>query len=121
MDLQIFSLARAPSALPIWPLIYDDLGCPTAKRVARTLGMCRASTASGCLGSPMPSSRARKKSSVAMLFKPRETLRNQTQLDRFLRVMTIHIHPATPVFMRVARVLQGRLTGWSFRPAISRQ
>lgn len=39
MDLQLFSLDRAPKSLPIWPLILDDLGRPSAKRLARTLGV----------------------------------------------------------------------------------
>ena len=68
-----------------------------------------ASTASGCLGSTIASSRARKKSSPAMLIVPPKTPRNQTSLDSFLRVLTIRIHPAKPVFMRVAGVLPGRL------------
>ncbi len=37
MDLQLFSVERAPRHLPIWPMIVDDLGRPSAKRLAKAL------------------------------------------------------------------------------------
>lgn len=37
MDLQLFSLTRAPRELPPWELILDDLGRPDAKRIAKAL------------------------------------------------------------------------------------
>jgi len=39
MDLHPFSLQRAPSYLPNWQLILDDLGRPTAERIAKVLGI----------------------------------------------------------------------------------
>jgi hypothetical protein len=39
MELRLFSLDNAPAALPIWQTILDDLGCPPAHRIARTLGV----------------------------------------------------------------------------------
>jgi len=39
MELRLFSLDNAPLRLPIWQTILDDLGCPPAYRVARTLGV----------------------------------------------------------------------------------
>lgn len=37
MDLQLFSIAQAPRHLPAWDLILDDLGRPSAERIARAL------------------------------------------------------------------------------------
>ena len=39
MELRLFSLDSAPRTLPIWQTILDDLGCPPAHRIARTLGV----------------------------------------------------------------------------------
>ncbi len=39
MEMRFFSLDNAPRTLPIWQLILDDLGCPPAYRIARTLGV----------------------------------------------------------------------------------
>lgn len=39
MKAQLFSIEHAPSNLPIWQLILDDLGQPPAVRVARVLGV----------------------------------------------------------------------------------
>ena len=39
MKLQLFSIDQAPSSLPIWQLILDDLGGPPPARVARVLGV----------------------------------------------------------------------------------
>ena len=39
MEMQLFRLDNAPRSLPIWQLVLEDLGCPPAHRVARTLGV----------------------------------------------------------------------------------
>ena len=39
MELKLFRLDNAPRGLPIWQTILDDLGCPPAHRIARTLGV----------------------------------------------------------------------------------
>ena len=39
MSLQLHSIEHAPSSLPIWHTIIDDLGNPPPARVARVLGL----------------------------------------------------------------------------------
>ena len=39
MSLQLHSIEHAPSSLPIWHTIIDDLGNPPPARVARVLGI----------------------------------------------------------------------------------
>lgn len=39
MTPQLFSVEQAPAALPYWQTIWDDLGRPPAKRIARVLGI----------------------------------------------------------------------------------
>lgn len=39
MDFRLFSLAQAPTTLPVWELIRNDLGDPPAPRIAKTLGV----------------------------------------------------------------------------------
>lgn len=39
MELRLFSIDQAPRDLPVWELIINDLGRPSAKRVARALGV----------------------------------------------------------------------------------
>lgn len=41
MDLQLFSVERAPRTVPTWDLILDDLGRPNAARIAKVLGIGR--------------------------------------------------------------------------------
>lgn len=37
MDLRLFTLEQAPKSLPVWETILQDLGAPTAPRIARAL------------------------------------------------------------------------------------
>lgn len=39
MKIQLHSIEQAPSYVPIWPLLMDDLCQPPADRVARILGI----------------------------------------------------------------------------------
>lgn len=39
MKLRLRSIDKAPTALPIWQSIRDDLGDPPVHRIARTLGV----------------------------------------------------------------------------------
>lgn len=39
MTVQLYGIAHAPVALPVWPAILEDLGDPSARRVARVLGL----------------------------------------------------------------------------------
>ena len=41
METALFSIDKAPKALPVWESIIDDLGHPPAHRVARVLGVGR--------------------------------------------------------------------------------
>lgn len=41
MEPALFSIDKAPKALPVWESIIDDLGYPPAHRVARVLGVGR--------------------------------------------------------------------------------
>ena len=41
METALFSIDKAPKALPVWDSILDDLGHPPAHRVARVLGVGR--------------------------------------------------------------------------------
>lgn len=42
MDLRLFSIEQMPSTVPIWDSILEDLGHPPAERIARVLGVSRA-------------------------------------------------------------------------------
>jgi hypothetical protein len=39
MELQLYSLGNAPLTLPIWQLILEDIGSPSADGIARVLGV----------------------------------------------------------------------------------
>lgn len=39
MKIQLFSIHQAPSTLPIWQLILEDLGNPHPRQVAKVLGV----------------------------------------------------------------------------------
>jgi hypothetical protein len=71
-------------------------------------------TASGWRMSIIVSSRARKKSSVAISALSK-TPRNRRLLNRILGIPAIGNHPSQPAFMRVCGVLQGRLDSWPDR------
>jgi predicted DNA-binding transcriptional regulator AlpA len=42
MDLQLFSIEQMPTTVPLWDTILEDLGRPPAARIARVLGVGRA-------------------------------------------------------------------------------
>jgi len=39
MEMQLFSILQAPSSLPIWQLILEDLGEPHPAQIAKVLGV----------------------------------------------------------------------------------
>ena len=41
MDLQLFSIDQVPRSIPVWDLILDDLGRPSAERIGKALDIGR--------------------------------------------------------------------------------